>query len=63
MLFRSLEQVRDTAERKDNAKRNDNKKNDDDEGFDPGSADRASQELVREVSETAEELKDGLTDR
>lgn len=58
-----LEEVRDTAERRDNDKRNNGKKDDDGDGFDPGSADRASQKLVKEVSDTADELKKGLTQR
>lgn len=58
-----LEEVRDTAERKDNDKRRNGKSDDGDEGFDPGSADRASQKLVKEVSDTADELKKGLTQR
>lgn len=58
-----LEEVRDTAERKDTEKRDSDKKDEEEDGFSPGSADRASQKLVKEVSDAADDLKQGLSER
>ena len=53
-----LEQVKESADDQTRERKDEDKKQDEDDSFDPGSADRASQKLVRETQDEIEDLLD-----